>query len=750
MNVHALRGCSPQPLAHYLKGLGVLRLVAEQADEQARGFWKDECFHLVTKLAADELVAFFLERYQPTAVVSPWNKGSGFYQKNDPGLTPIEKSTAMRFLRIREGVAAARALIDDISAADAAVRAIKDESKRLPAVERARLRADPQYKRRLADADRRFRQAKQGLIPRCRKQWRGPEREWMDAALVLASDLTPVFPALLGTGGNDGRLDFTNNFYQRLTSLFDFDHPHGMAAPAAKGQFASALWGSPLSGLPVGVKVGQFLPGLAGGANATNGPVGESRVNPADFVLMLEGALLFRSAVSRRLEAKLRAQATVPFATPPRAAGYASAAASDEGQRGEQWMPLWSSPASVSELRVVLAEGRVQMEQSQAREPFEFARAVARLGSARGIDSFQRFGFIERQGQSNLAIPIGRFDVPERPLPRTTLLDPLDPWLARLKRQARAARAVGRLVRVEQQLSDALFAVVQSPAEPTRWQRVLVALGAVECVLASGTGLAAGPLPSLDPQWIVAADDGTHEFRLAVVLALSHGLTTNQQVDSVRRHWLPLDATGLRFETTGEVGQQRLARKPDVVVSGRDAVADAIALLERRALEATQAGARHIGLVAARRASAALSDLSHVLSGTVDLSRTVALALPLMAVNRRSWNAAPPILTRPTQNDLPDDAWVAIRLALLPWDLDRRRIGNDPAIVRRLAAGDAPSALELASRRLRAAGLHCPVRMAVTDAATARLWAAALAFPIDIPTARYLARRLDPASNPTE
>ena len=37
LHMHTLKGCSPAPLANYLKALGVLRLVAEQADLNARG-----------------------------------------------------------------------------------------------------------------------------------------------------------------------------------------------------------------------------------------------------------------------------------------------------------------------------------------------------------------------------------------------------------------------------------------------------------------------------------------------------------------------------------------------------------------------------------------------------------------------------------------------------------------------------------------------------------------------------------------
>jgi len=40
----------------------------------------------------------------------------------------------------------------------------------------------------------------------------------MDAAIVLLQD-RQAYPPVLGTGGNDGRLDFTQNFMQRLLDL---------------------------------------------------------------------------------------------------------------------------------------------------------------------------------------------------------------------------------------------------------------------------------------------------------------------------------------------------------------------------------------------------------------------------------------------------------------------------------------------------------------------------------------------------
>ena len=104
IRLHHLKGCSPAPLALYLKAIGILRLVAEQVDPDARGWWQDEQFCLLTKLDATELERFFLEVYAPTPFLSPWNKGSGFYKENDPGLAPVENSVAARFGRFRDAV----------------------------------------------------------------------------------------------------------------------------------------------------------------------------------------------------------------------------------------------------------------------------------------------------------------------------------------------------------------------------------------------------------------------------------------------------------------------------------------------------------------------------------------------------------------------------------------------------------------------------------------------------------------------
>lgn len=91
IHVHDLDGCAPTPLAHYLKALGILRLVAEQIDPQVRGWWEGETFRLATTLAHDELETFFFDRYEPTPLLAPWNGASGFFKTWDKKAKKLRK-----------------------------------------------------------------------------------------------------------------------------------------------------------------------------------------------------------------------------------------------------------------------------------------------------------------------------------------------------------------------------------------------------------------------------------------------------------------------------------------------------------------------------------------------------------------------------------------------------------------------------------------------------------------------------------
>lgn len=363
-----LPGCTPVPLAAYLKALGVLRLVAEQIDSGAKGCWRNEEFVLTSELDVDSLRAFFLDTYKPTPVLAPWNGGSGFYPKdNRKGIEPIEQSQSERFAPYSDAIKTIRNVLDEQGISE---------------------KPDGETKAK--------------LLNRLRSELDEEALAWFDAA-VLMTEESPKYPPLLGTGGNDGRLDFTNNFMQRLVGLFDAGS--GNSRPIADTWLSESLFAMPTPGL-ITTPIGQFSPGRAGGANQVSGFGSDALINPWDFVLMLEGALLFAAVATRRLESSLPGALSYPFTVRPTGAGSGSSALGDESNaRAEMWLPLWSAYASLPELKSLLAEGRVTVGRLPARDGLGFVRAISKLGVDRGIIAFQRYAFMMRAGKAYFATP---------------------------------------------------------------------------------------------------------------------------------------------------------------------------------------------------------------------------------------------------------------------------------------------------------------------------------------------------------
>src|SRR6201999_1467617 len=131
---------------------------------------------------------------------------------------------------------------------------------------------------------------------------------------------------------------------------------------------AAALFADTLAELRKSA-IGQFHPGGVGGPNGVQGSFeADSRVNAWDFVLMIEGTLLFAGAVARRLGTNATSRAAFPFTVDSVAVGYGSAVVGEEttdGSRAELWLPLWSGPMSLGEVEHLFAEGRAQLSRRQ-------------------------------------------------------------------------------------------------------------------------------------------------------------------------------------------------------------------------------------------------------------------------------------------------------------------------------------------------------------------------------------------------
>ncbi len=485
----ALGGCRPEPIAQYLKALGVLRLVSEQKDPSALGRWHGDHFELCSVLERGDLVGFLLDEYRPSPVVNPWNKDTGLTKgKLNQAVQALVARGGERFSAYRQAWEVAQSIIADMVAGSGL--------------------GPDQVRTKL----------KRELVLRCRAGLPDSAVAWLDAVAVLAGDGLQ-YPALLGTGGVMGRNEFSVTFARALQ----------LALPPARGARAlveAALFGAKEAQL-VELKIGQFDPGQAGGANS--GPEGDAGAlsNPWDLVLAMEGAVMFASGAARRLGWG-RARAAVPFTVDASAVGYSSEAR-DEGGK-EIWAPLWDKPASCAEVARLIGEGRAAPGRWEARTGLDFVRAVASLGVDRGVSQFVRHAVVGRHGQGNLIVAVGRFPVSQRP--GVPLLDKVAQWAAPLHSQRQALS--GPVATALSALDHAEFrAATEGGPEP--FQAVLFALCRLEAavwrsqVLArQGTSnrplVARAPVSGLPAaEWLGALYDGTAEARLAVGLASLRG-----------------------------------------------------------------------------------------------------------------------------------------------------------------------------------------------------------------------------------
>lgn len=706
VNEIPLPGCAPTPLASYLKALAVLRLVAEAGDDnggdaEATGFWRDDVFVLRTRLTAEQLREFFLEHYRPTPLVAPWNGGSGFYPKdNTDGIRAIGEAAAERFTPYRQAIGAARKVVAQLG-----------------------LKESPKLAQKAA-----FLQRLRNIAPE-------PLLRWMDSAVILSGN-DPRYPPLLGTGGNDGRLDFTNNFMQRLTELFDVSS--GDAKKDAAEALDSALWGSQTTTLSDRA-IGQFSPGVAGGPNAVAGFEGSARINIWDFVLMLEGAVLFGASTARRLESGDPSILSAPFTVRSRAGTVGSASAGDDGDaRGEIWMPLWSGPFSIDELRALLTEGRAALNGKATRDGLDFARAVAQLGVDRGIDGFQRYSFLMRSGKAFLATPLQRIRVQRNP--DADLITDLEwrNWLGSVQQYARNDNAPNAFRSAARRLDTALFTLSQQPSRGAL-QNVLRQLGHIEAALSrspKSQDAVRSPVPRLSSAWAIRAGgermNDSPEFRIAAALA---GL---RLVDSQGHRRLDIRTQLANVsESWNKDGDRAWAPSSALATWGPGPLTRNLGvMLRRRRLEAAKLNAE--GEVLSSVTGATCDDVAAFLAGTTDDVRIDELLGGLACVDLYGIElpvasrgpVLPPVFALLKIFFTSEDLLHRLKLSWLPEDRPFHLPAEIPA---RLAADDVEAAVRIAWQRLRAYGVKLPGRdppRVIAALGGGARWLAALCIPL--------------------
>ncbi|WP_018232242.1 type I-G CRISPR-associated protein Cas8g1/Csx17 [Thioalkalivibrio thiocyanodenitrificans] len=695
-----LDGCTPTPLANYLKALGVLRLLSAR-DPQARGFWRGDRLVIRTALDRTAIERFFLHEYAPTPIISPWSGRAGFLEGDDGQdskrkgaiiLGRIENAVGKRFELYQQIFSAIRnvSMIQQLDQA-------RTDRKRLEALKKAN-KLDQAGTDHLSAIKRQEADFKNALLRALRNELDDAVLPWIDACFALAGDERTPGP-LLGSGGNEGSMDFSINHVGYLLELIDenTDEPTSLA---------TRLLGNSLFADTVPRKSSSnigFLDTFAtGGANMSVGFEGGSSGNIWDSVLAIEGAILFASLTTKRLESTASGRPSFPFAVAPSFAGSGSLA-SRESARPELWLPLWNGAATIAEVVTLLAEGRVTKGRRQAHSGIDMLQAVSSLGTERGISAFNRFGFYERRGQGYyVATHLGRFEVPKVAHDNWVMTD-LNRygWLDAFRNFAQGDNTANRFLMLRKRLEDRLFALSGREPDKAGAQSLLVLLGRIQFALSSRSKAheAVLPIPRLSEQWVTAADDGTPSFRIAKALAGLRGvgeepLPLRAQIFPVQRRYNQWMNSEVKEKVRIYTGQK--GRLIDTLCS----------LLERRLWLAEKLEMQDKPLDSA--AGVTLEDVSTFLRDDA-MDERIAALLPGLSLceipqdlERGAGAGAVPAAFALLKLSLTPDR-ILRSLGLLP---DNMRLNVPAGMLAQLAAGNHGNrAVQTAWRRLRTSGI---------------------------------------------
>jgi CRISPR-associated protein Csx17 len=665
MNAIVLAGCRADSLLGYLKAIGTLRLVAEQADRSARASWNDMTFVLHTSLDEKQLQEFFLEYYAPTPIFNPWNNGAGFdgpLDERDRASSLIGRVRATRTPRW----SLYREVLDCVfeNFVETGDRSVLLGSKRKDELLR-------QLRLRIPEA---------GL-------------PWLDAAVSVRAD-GASYPFILGSGGNDGRLDFSINFVERALELVG-----PQPSPQARAWLSDSLFETSEAKLVAGAAIGQFSGRHTGGANASAGFTSDSLVNPWDYVLLIEGCVAFRGAVVRRLGSR-HSRSSFPFAFRGSPSGFGSGS-DEEKPRGEVWLPLWSGIAGYRAVADAFRRGRIDLPsdggKSQVVEAVaadQAAVAVATLGVTMGIESFRRFSFVPRNGLAYTAVPAGVVEAREsRDKVVATISMAAAVWIGQVRGNVVAGNAgIRDLLRHFDETLFALTAETSDASQDDRNERrreLLYTLASIEYQVSRRAPEFPKPLRELSATLAETLFSGTPEGRIAAALA---SLGSGSLHTALR-----LDMEPVKVGDSGHGLEYDRGREPRLGIDFERSLAE---ICERRFRKDENEGSRDPHRKAqwtGASRGAHLADIAEMLSyegdgGWKSRLRRAMIACSIVAAPRHQVD---PVGHKADQSGLPA-SYAAMKVVM------DDPLARDSRIVSLLRANDADRAIAISMRRARA------------------------------------------------
>lgn len=371
------------PLSKYFCALGLIRTLRAK-DPEIRGCWRYGQFTIRTVLDRNQILSFFLEEYEASSILSPWNKDSGFTKaKKKDYLTFLEECDNPRLERVQQDLC----VIYNI------------------------LEAFPDLK-------------KEEFIDVLRSNVSDSMVEWMDTVMRLSYDKLFFSPLLIG-GGCNGRVEFSAIFFDLIRKVFQ-------EPQEARDALVSLLFGEDLEKSTMEFPMSHLSPGCKGinRSSYSDPDDSKSQSNPWEFILAMEGLIFTQSAITKK-PGQHRGNLSVSFCVNPSTLGYPSAGPESKIDQ-EFWAPLWENPASFSEICDLFDQGKIRQNKGkEARSGFDVYTSLSGAGINSNIQQFARYGTFQRYGQNMMMAHLGTVSVKRENHP----FDEVYEWLTTMNSQ---------------------------------------------------------------------------------------------------------------------------------------------------------------------------------------------------------------------------------------------------------------------------------------------------------------------------
>ena len=590
MNEIQLDGCNATPIASYCKSLGIFKILNKK-DSTIRAYWKNDKFILVTNLTKKDILNFIINDYTPTPILGPWS-----YNKYNKVVEELKNTDNPKFDSYKNEVTKTNQIISGF---------FKFNGKNM-------------CEYTIKERNDYLKNNKIDFLNLCRNELSDETVYWLDTAFALHGKRYDCGP-ILGSGGNDGNYNMSENFLSCLIKLFSNKYHHKY-----KEWIELSLFNN-ITSLKDSDKVLKNITGHNPNHNdsyVSGWSVNNKNKNPCDYVLMIEGMMLFAGSISKRQSKNSTSKTSFPFTV----SKSHMLGDINEDNRGVILSPIWNNYITYKELEYMFTEGRLQFgDGKHTNNDIESDKAITSLGVDISISQFKKTYIQNRKGDAYLYIDGDPINVQFNP--NVNLLNDLDVWYNIEKKESNTFKHI---------IYEYNNTISQFCNKKIELIDILPIIGKLERHIA----LFESDIPplKLKSNWFESCYDGTSEFRIASSIA-SIGDKNNM---SIRENLEPIQYDK-KWKFTKDFTSY-VWKEEDNLLNNLSRV------LYRRALDGKINSCDSLPIKGSIYAK--ISDIVKFLNGELDMKKIADLILPLSII-LEDYKKYPPWYNDPKINYMP-------------------------------------------------------------------------------------------------